>query len=97
MRSTRRQQRQMAETGGFLPVLTELYDDPELRDAVPVMALGEEAVRSARARPSSTIYSRLSPRIAIMFNRVLAGELAPQEAVQRAERELRTIMAAGGG
>jgi multiple sugar transport system substrate-binding protein len=90
-------QRAMAETGGFLPTLTELYQDAALRAAVPVLALGEAAVLSARARPISTIYSRLSPRIAIMFNRVLTGELAPQEAVQRAERELRTIMAAGGG
>jgi multiple sugar transport system substrate-binding protein len=90
-------QRAMAETGGFLPTLAGLYDDEDLREAVPVLGLGEAAVRSARARPISTIYSRLSPRIAIMFNRVLTGEVAPREAVQRAERELQTIMATGGG
>ncbi len=86
------QQRLMAETGGFLPVLTPLYDDPELRDAVPVIALGEEAVLSARARPSSPIYSLLSPRVAIMFNRVLSGERDPAAAVAQTAEELQTIV-----
>lgn len=86
------QQRAMAETGGFLPVLSDLYGNQDLRDAVPVVALGEEAVRSARARPNSPIYSQLSPRLAIMFNRVLSGEFSADEAVTRATRELQTIV-----
>lgn len=86
------QQQAMAETGGFLPVRTELYDDEALRQAVPVLALGEEAVRAARARPSSPIYSLLSPRLAIMFNRVLSGERTADMAVANTSRELRTIV-----
>ncbi len=86
------QQRAMARTGGYLPVRTDLYGDAALREAVPVVALGEEAVQSARARPGSTIYSQLSPRISLMFNRVLSGEIPAEEAVQRTTRELRTIV-----
>jgi multiple sugar transport system substrate-binding protein len=86
------QQRQMAQTGGFLPVLTPLYDEPGLRDAVPVIALGGEAVRAARARPSSPIYSLLSPRVSIMFNRVLSGEREAALAVAQTAQELETIV-----
>ena len=85
-------QRAMAIDGGFLPVLASLYEDQSLREAVPVVALGEEAVRSSRARPGSQIYSDLSPRIAIMFRSVLMGEVPADEAVARATRELRNMV-----
>lgn len=86
------QQRALAETGGFLPVRAELYEDEELREAVPVVALGEAAVQSARSRPVSTIYSLLSIRLAVMFNRILTGEVPAEEAVRQTERELRNIV-----
>ena len=86
------QQRAMATRGGFLPVLSGLYDDDALREAVPVVALGAAEVRSARARPASEIYSRLSPRLAIMFSRVLSGEVEPREAVLATEGELRRMV-----
>ena len=86
------QQRMMATRGGFLPVLTSLYDDDALRAEVPVLGLGAAVVRTARARPASAIYSRLSPRLAIMFNRVLKGEVAPREAVLDTEAELRRMV-----
>jgi multiple sugar transport system substrate-binding protein len=87
------QQRAMAETGGFLPVRAELYEDEELREAVPVIALGDAAVQSSRSRPISTIYSLLSIRLAVMFNRILTGEVPAEEAVRQTERELRNIVA----
>ncbi|MGF1475510.1 MAG: ABC transporter substrate-binding protein [Geminicoccaceae bacterium] len=90
-------QRAMAETGGFLPVSDELYDDQALTETVPVMALGRDAVRSSRARPISTIYSRLSPRLAIAFNRVLTGEVEPLETIRRTEDELQRIINRSSG
>lgn len=86
------QQRTMARTGGYLPVLSALYQDEQLRQAVPVIALGEAAVQSARARPNSPIYSELSPRIALMFQRVLRGEVSAEEAVRQTTRELRNMV-----
>lgn len=86
------QQRMMAETGGFLPSLAALYADEALRAAVPVVGLGEAAVRRARARPASPVYSLLSPRLAFLFEDVLLGEAEPDEAVRRAEAELRRIL-----
>ena len=86
------QQAAMARQGGFLPVLGGLYDDEALRAEVPVLALGADVVGTARARPASAIYSRLSPRLAIMFNRVLTGEIEPRDAVLGTEAELRRMV-----
>ena len=86
------QQRMMAEVGGFLPALRSLYADEGLREAVPVVALGETAVANARARPASPVYSLLSPRLAFMFEDVLAGEVEPAAAVARTQAELRRIL-----
>ena len=85
-------QRMMAEVGGFLPVLSSLYTDETLREAAPVVAVGETAVANARARPASPIYSLLSPRLAFMFEDVLSGERDPAIAVERTETELRRIL-----
>lgn len=86
------QQEAMARTGGFLPSLRSLYADSALVEAVPVVGLGETAVRHARARPASPIYSLLSPRLALMFERVLTGESSGAEAVSRTQTELRRIV-----
>ncbi|MEM7490570.1 MAG: extracellular solute-binding protein [Pseudomonadota bacterium] len=85
------QQRMMAEIGGFLPVLADLYDDA-LVQAAPVVGIGRTALATARARPLSPVYSLLSPRLAFMFEDVLLGERDPREAVARTEGELRRIL-----
>ncbi len=89
-------QAEFARSGGFLPARLELYEDQALREEIPVIGLGEAAVRAARSRPSSPIYSLLSPRLAVMFNRVLTGELDGSEAVARAARELQNIVSNAG-
>ena len=88
------QERQLehAAVGGFLPSLRALYDDEKLRASLPIAALGLQSVENARIRPISPYYSEISPRIALAFNRLLRGELTGTEAVQRLQRELRTIV-----
>jgi multiple sugar transport system substrate-binding protein len=78
--------------GGFLPTLKTLYEDPAITDAVPVVALGGEAVQHARNRPESPLYGSMSPRIARAFNRVLRGQVSGAEAVANLQRELRTLL-----
>lgn len=89
------QQKQRALNGGFLPTLSALYDDAEIAENVPVIALGGEAIQSARVRPVSPFYSRISPRVARAFTRTLEGELTGQEAVRGLQRELETILRQG--
>lgn len=85
-------QRKMAEQGSFLPTRHALYEDEALVEAVPVLGLGYDEVRTARTRPSSPVYSDVSSRIAITFNRVLRGELDGSEAAERLSREINIIM-----
>ena len=89
------QQKQRALSGGFLPTLSALYDDAEIAENVPVIALGGEAIQNARVRPVSPFYSRISPRVARAFTRTLEGELSGQEAVRGLQRELETILRQG--
>ncbi len=85
-------QKQRALGGGFLPALRRLYDDPEILDTVPVIALGKDAIADTRGRPVSPYYSQMSPRIAAAFNRVLRGEATGAQAVRTLQRELQTIL-----
>lgn len=59
---------------------------------VPVISQAAEVFREGRNRPVTPFYPQISRRIAITFNRVLRGELDGAEAVQRLQRELRTII-----
>jgi multiple sugar transport system substrate-binding protein len=85
-------QRRRALEGGFLPTLGTLYEDGEILDQVPAVALGREAVATARVRPISPRYHEMSPRIARAFNLTLRGDLDSREALERLDRELRTIV-----
>jgi multiple sugar transport system substrate-binding protein len=88
-------QRWRALQGGFLPTLHALYDDAEIADQVPAVALGRDAVATAQVRPVSPRYPEMSPRIARAFNLTLRGEIDGREAVERLDRELRAIVGRG--
>jgi multiple sugar transport system substrate-binding protein len=87
------QQRRQALEAGLLPVLGDLYDDPELVSGVPVMAVGKEVFQSQlHTRPMSPFYSLVSERIADAFGRTLRGELTGAQAAELLEHELRAIV-----
>ncbi|MCA3749106.1 MAG: ABC transporter substrate-binding protein [Rubrobacter sp.] len=87
------QQKTFALESSRLPTLKELYGDEEIRRRVPVAALGEEAIRSARPRPVSPYYSDMSLVMQDAFNAALKGDLGTEEALRKIEEELRGIVA----
>ena len=89
------QQRTLAVEGSYLPVLQELYEDQEVLDAVPVIALGREAIQNTVPRPVSPYYSDMSLAMAEQFNASLNGEVAPEEAVATLQEELTDIIEQG--
>ena len=89
------QQKQRALQGGYLPTLEELYEDQEILDKVPVIALGKEAIKNTRPRPVSPYYSDMSLRMAEQFNASLKGEVSPEEAVGTLQDELQNIVEQG--
>jgi ABC-type glycerol-3-phosphate transport system substrate-binding protein len=71
-----------------LPTLNTLYDDREILEEVPVVALSKEALQNARSRPVSPYYSEMSRTMAEQFNKVLTEATSPEEAVQVLQSEL---------
>jgi multiple sugar transport system substrate-binding protein len=89
------QQRFRAVEGSFLPTRSDLYDDPEIQDTVPVVALAKEALQHTRPRPVSPYYSDMSLEMAEQFNASLSGDTPPEEAARTLKRELENIIKQG--
>ena len=91
------QQKYRALNGSFLPTLKDLYDDEELVEKVPVIDLGESAIKNARPRPLSPYYSDMSLVMAEQFNASIKGTKSPEEAARTLDQRLQEIVAAGSG
>ena len=86
-----KQQKFRALNGSFLPTLKNLYDDQEILDAVPVIALAGEALANTQPRPVSPYYSDMSLKMAEQFNASLKGDVEPQKAIKTLQNELQSI------
>ena len=91
------QQRRLATEGSYLPILQELYDDQEVQDEVPVIALGAEAIQNTVPRPVSPFYSDMSLAMAEQFNTSLNGEADPETVTSTLQEELTDIIEQGQG
>jgi multiple sugar transport system substrate-binding protein len=89
------QQKFRAVEGSFLPTLSSLYDDPEIQESVPVVALAKEALQHTRPRPVSPYYSDMSLEMAEQFNASLQGEVSPEQAAQNLQRALENFIEQG--
>jgi multiple sugar transport system substrate-binding protein len=78
-----------------LPTLHALYDDREILEEVPVVALSREALQNARPRPISPYYSEMAREMAQQFNNVLRGAISPEVAVETLQSELQQIIEQG--
>ena len=85
------QQKAYAIGGSYLPTLTALYDDPEIKESVPTVRLGAEALKNTVPRPVSPVYSDMSLKMAEEFNAVLGGDTEPQQAISTLQKELQSI------
>jgi trehalose/maltose transport system substrate-binding protein len=81
--------------GSYLPTRTDLYDDPETRDSVPVVALAREALQHTRPRPISPYYSDFSLEIQEQFNASLTGDIAPEDAARTLKENLENLIQQG--
>jgi multiple sugar transport system substrate-binding protein len=88
-------QRQRALSASLLPTRPVLYDDQEIRDTLPVVVQGEEALKNARARPVSPYYSDMSLEMQEQFNSVVKGDTSPQDAASSLQQSLEQIIEAG--
>jgi len=89
------QQRFRAVEGSYLPTISDLYDDPEIQNSVPVVALAKQALQHTRPRPVSPYYSDMSLEMQEQFNASLKGDTTPGEAARTLKSELESIIQEG--
>ena len=89
------QQKFRALEGSYLPTISDLYDDPEIQDSVPVVALAKEALQHTLPRPVTPYYSDMSLEMAEQFNASLTGDLTPEEAARTLKEGLANIIQQG--
>jgi multiple sugar transport system substrate-binding protein len=89
------QQRLRALEGSYLPTRSALYDDPEIQDTVPVVALAKQALQHTLPRPVSPYYSDMSLEMQEQFNVSLKGDVPPEEAARSLKSELENIIQQG--
>ena len=80
---------------GDLPTRKAIYDDKEVREALPMIAQAKEALLNVRPRPVSGHYSEMSRAMAVQFHNVLRGNATPEEAVETLQGELQQIVVQG--
>jgi multiple sugar transport system substrate-binding protein len=89
------QQRLRALEGSYLPTRSALYDDPEIHNNVPVVALAKQALQRTRPRPVSPYYSDISLEMQDQFNASLSRDTTPEEAARTLKSELENIIQHG--
>jgi multiple sugar transport system substrate-binding protein len=86
------QQKLMATEASLPPTLTETYDDPAVKKAMPFATELRDAIGQAQPRPVSPVYPQISEAI---FNNVydaLQGKASPDEAASKMNEEIQKAL-----
>ena len=73
-------------------VLTDVYDDPQVKKALPFAAELRKAVEQAKPRPVSPVYPQVSEAIYNNVFAVLQGEMTPDEAATKMNEDIQTAL-----
>jgi multiple sugar transport system substrate-binding protein len=80
-------------TGGYMPSRLELFDDPEIAEATPVVKLAQDILlKNGKPRPVTEYYGDMSLEMAEQFNAALKGDVSPEQAVKTLQKSLSQIM-----
>jgi multiple sugar transport system substrate-binding protein len=89
---TPEQQKFRAIEGSYLPTRSKLYDDPEIQESVPVVALAKTALQHTLPRPVTPYYSDMSLEMQDQFNASLLGEISLEEAARTMKVNLENLI-----
>jgi multiple sugar transport system substrate-binding protein len=81
-------QKAYAAQFSLAPVRAEVYDDPEVKKAIPFAEQLREGITNARARPVSPVYPQISQAIYKNVNAALAGQQSPEDAASKAQADI---------
>jgi len=88
-------QKKRALDASLLPTRPSLYKDKEIKETLPVVVQGEEALKNTKSRPVSPYYSDMSLEMQEQFNGVVKGDTSPEDAVASLQDSLTEIIEAG--
>ena len=77
-----------------MPTLETFYEN-EVVETVPILALGREAISSARPRPVSPSYPEMSLEMSEQFNILLRDAASPEQVMSTLQTELANIVEQG--
>jgi multiple sugar transport system substrate-binding protein len=75
------------------PVLTSVYDDPDVQKALPFAAELKQAIAQAKSRPVSPVYTQISQAIYKNVNAALSGQTSPEDALKTGQSEMEKALA----
>jgi len=82
------QQKLMATEASLPPTLSSVYDDPEVKKALPFAEQLRTAIEQAQPRPVSPVYPLISEAIYNNVFTALQGDMSPDEAASKMNEEI---------
>ncbi len=70
------------------PAIASVYDDADVKKALPFAAELKEAISQAKSRPVSPVYPQISAAIYKNVNEALSGSVTPEEALKTAQTQM---------
>jgi multiple sugar transport system substrate-binding protein len=86
------QQKIMATEASLPPTVTETYDDPAVKKAMPFAAELRDAIDQAQPRPVSPVYPQISEAIFNNVYEALQGKMSPDEASSKMNEEIQKAL-----
>jgi multiple sugar transport system substrate-binding protein len=86
------QQKIMATEASLPPTVSDVYDDPAVKKAMPFADQLRSAVEQAKARPPSPVYPQISEAVYNNVYAALQGDMSPDEAASKMNDEIQKAL-----
>jgi len=86
------QQKIMATEASLPPTVSEVYDDPAVKKAMPFADQLRTAIEQAQARPPSPVYPQISEAVYNNVYDALQGKASPDEAASKMNDEIQQAL-----
>ncbi|MCK4256415.1 ABC transporter substrate-binding protein [candidate division WOR-3 bacterium] len=85
-------QKKLCLSLGWNPSRRDIYDDPDVKKKMPYMEVVKKASSHAVARPNFPYYTLVSEVLQRYVNAAISGKMAPNKALEQADKEIEEII-----
>jgi multiple sugar transport system substrate-binding protein len=86
------QQKIMATEASLPPTVSEVYDDPAVKKAMPFADQLRTAIEQAKARPPSPVYPQITEAVYNNVYAALQGDMSPDEAASKMNDDIQKAL-----